>query len=192
MAGRPTRQMNRSNRYVSGNLAYDFDYLERERRRRADRERQDYEERREYQSAPRPRQQRKPAAKPKHRERIHVSPVVVIGFAVVAVMLVALLDSYAELTAVSRGVVAMQSELAALEDEHVALLGRYERTFDLSAVKEAAETAGMAKPSSSQIYYVDLSAPDSVILYQSAELNVMERAFSTVGQDVVALVEYFK
>ena len=192
MASRSTRQMNRSNRYVSGNLAYDYDYLERERQRRAERERRESTERREYQSVPRPQPQRKPAARPRRRERIHVSALVVLGYAATAVMLVALLNCYAELTEVSRSVGTMQQELASLEEEHVALLSRYERVFDLSAVKEAAEAAGMAKPSASQVYYVDLSAPDSVVLYQNVETGTFERVFASVWQDVFSLVEYFK
>lgn len=190
MARRSEGQMNRNNRYVSGNLAYDYDYLERERQRRAPG--RDYEERREPERAPRPRPRRKPAAAPKHRERIRVSPLVLAGYAAAAVMLVALLASYAQLTAISGDVVSMQRELAALEDEHVTLVGRYERTFDLSAIKEAAEAAGMAKPSSSQIYYIDLSAPDNVVLYEHAGTNVLGRAAAVVGHGLAAFVEYFK
>ena len=38
----------------------------------------------------------------------------------------------------------------------------HEQAFDLSGVKEAATEAGMSQPSDSQIYYIDLSEPDSV------------------------------
>ncbi|MBO4916095.1 MAG: hypothetical protein J5449_12935 [Oscillospiraceae bacterium] len=192
MSSRPARQMNRNNHYVSGNLAYDYDYLERERQQRSERERQEYIRPHEGEPAPRKQPQKRSVARPKHRERIHVSPMAVLGFAAIAVMLVALLTSYAELTAISHDVVTMQRELSTLEDEHVQLLSRYERTFDLAAIKNAAEAAGMAKPSSSQIYYVDLSAPDSVVLYQRAETNVLGRALAFVGNDFSALVEYFK
>lgn len=182
--------MNRNNRYVSGNLAYDYDYLERERIRREERREREYAERRER--APRPEPRRKPVAPPKHRERIRVSPLVLLGYAAAAVMLVMLLSSYAQLTAISSDVVSMQRELATLEDEHVTLLGRYERTFDLTAIKEAAEAAGMAKPSSSQIYYIDLSAPDNVVLYEHSEANLFSRVAASVGQNIVSFVEYFK
>lgn len=192
MASRPTRQMNRNNRYVSGNLAYDYDYLERERQRRSDRERQEYSRPYEPAPAPRPQPRRKTAARPKHRARIRVSALVVLGFAATAVMLVALLTSYAQLTAISLDVVSMRTELSELEDENVQLLGRYERTFDLSTIKEAAESAGMAKPSASQIYYVDLSSPDSVVLYKRAETNILGKALAVVGNDFFTLVEYFK
>ena len=60
------------------------------------------------------------------------------------------------------------------------------------AVQEAAEAAGMAKPSSSQIYYVDLSAPDNVVLYARAGENALSRAAASMGQGVASIVEYFK
>ncbi len=198
MARRPIGQPGHNNRYVAGNLAYDYDYLERERRRREERERREYNEHREYserrarERAVRPEPRVRNIAPPKHRERQHVSPLVLLGFAAAAAMVVVLLMSYAQLTAVSHDVVMMQRSLSTLEDEHVALLSRYERTFDLAAIKEAAEAAGMAKPSASQICYVDLSAPDNVVLFRCADETVFARMFTAVGQDVASVVEYFK
>ncbi len=190
MARRPTRQMN--TRYVSGNLARDYDYLERERRRRAEREEREYAERRARETAPRPEPRKRIEAAPKHRERIRVSSVVVLGFLATAAVAIMLLMSYAQLAAISSQVVREQKTLAALEEEHVRLVARYERTFDLTAIKEAAEEAGMAKPSSSQIYYVDLSSPDNVVLYRHAEANVLSRVFGSVGHGLASFVEYFK
>ncbi len=185
MARRPVRQMNPNSRYVSGDLAYDYDYLERERRRREERELREYADRRMREApAPQPQPRRRTVEAPKHRERLRVSPVVLLGFTAAAVMVVLLL--------VQHHVVRVQRELATLEDEHVALVGRYEKTFDLATVKEAAEAAGMAKPSASQVYYIDLSAPDNVVLYQRAEANVLGRVAASVGRDVVSVLEYFK
>ncbi len=190
MARRPARQMN--NRYVSGNLAHDYDYLEREQRRRAEREEREYAERRAREAAPRPQPRRRAETAPKHRERIRVSNLVVLGFLATAAVAVMLLMSYAQLAAISGEVVREQKTLASLEEEHVRLVARYERTFDLTAIKEAAEEAGMAKPSSSQIYYIDLSAPDNVVLYRRAEANVFSRALGSVERSLESFVEYFK
>ncbi len=192
MARRDLRQLNRNGRYVAGNLAYDYDYLEREQRRRAEREEREYAERRARETVARPEPRRRVEAPPKYRERQRVSPLVLLGFASAAAIVVVLLMSYAQLTAISNDVVSMQRKLSSLEEEHVTLLARYERTFDLAAIKEAAEAAGMAKPSASQIYYVDLSAPDNVVLYARAEANVLGRVFASMGQGVVSVVEYFK
>lgn len=192
MAQKPVRQGSQYNRYVGGSLAYDYDYLERERRRHAERTEREYAERRAREQAIHREPRRKKAVARRRRERIRVSPVAVLGFAVASVMLVALLMNYAELASISNEVVSMQKKLSVLEEEHVALVARYERTFDLTAIKAAAESTGMAKPSASQIYYVDLSEPDNVVLYQRAETNMLGKALTSVGRNVEALVEYFK
>jgi cell division protein FtsL len=192
MASRSSQRKNQNNRFVSGNLAYDYDYLDRERRSSSQQDHWEREERREYERVSHTQPKKRQAAAPRRRERIRISPLAVLGYAVTAVLMVALINCYAELTEVSRSVASMQQELAELEEEHVSLLGRYERVFDLSAIKNAAEAAGMAKPSASQVYYIDLSAPDSVVLYQGADANLLERVFASVGQDVFSLVEYFK
>ena len=190
MPRRTARQMNQ--RYVSGSLAYDYDYLEREQRRREERERREYAERRMRESRPAPRRRTAEQPKQKRRERIRVSNAVVLGFGVAAAMVVVLLMSYAQLSMISREVVHEQKRLSTLQEEHVKLVARYERTFDLTAIKEAAEASGMAKPSASQIYYVDLSAPDNVVLYGNTGGNPLGRVFTAVGQNVGSLVEYFK
>lgn len=190
MARRDVRQMNY--RTVSGSLAYDYERIEREERRRREREERELAERVKREQAERLAALRKAKSAPRHRERIRVSPVAVLGFLAVAVMAVMLLMSYAQLATISSQVVKQQKTLATLEEEHVKLVSRYERTFDLAAIKEAAESAGMAKPSSSQIYYIDLSEPSSVIIYDQSEENVLGRVTASMGRNLASIVEYFK
>lgn len=94
-------------------------------------------------------------------------------------------------TSISADVVSMQKELKTLDAEHVALLTQYERTFDLETVKAAAVAAGMNKPSFSQINYIDLSALDSVELCEAQNVSVLSRVFTSLGQGVFSVVEYF-
>ena len=115
-----------------------------------------------------------------------LSPVLLLPVLVVVVLM-----SYAQLTSISADVVSMQKELKTLDAEHVALLTQYERTFDLETVKAAAVAAGMNKPSSSQINYIDLSAPDSVELCEAQNVSVLSRVFTSLGQGVFSVVEYF-
>ena len=70
--------------------------------------------------------------------------------------------------------------------------GCAEKTVDLTTIKEAAAAAGMAKPSASQVYYIDLSEPDSVVVYQQKSQNVLSRVLTSLGNGVCAVVEYFK
>ena len=168
---------------VVGNLAYDPGYVER-------RESERREERHEEFIRP-PRRQEKKLVRPRVRERQKVSGVLVLGFAALAALVVVVLMSYAQLTSISADVVTMQKELKTLDAEHVALLTQYERTFDLETVKAAAAAAGMSKPSSSQINYIDLSAPDSAELCQTQSVSVLSRVFTSLGQGVFSVVEYF-
>ena len=169
---------------VEGNLAYDFDY---EQRRAQRTERRAEEKPRKVQ-----RREAKVQTTVRTRPRQKVSRIALAGFTALAAMVLVLVMSYAKLTAISSDVVSMKNELTALQDEHVALLTRYEQTFDLSAIKEAAEATGMAKPSASQIFYVDLSEPDSVVVYQQGGGNIFSRIFTSLGHGMCSVVEYFK
>ena len=48
-----------------------------------------------------------------------------------------------------------------------------------------------SKPSSSQIYYLDMTTPDSASVYEPGSGNVLESVFSVLGERVYAVVEYF-
>ena len=125
------------------------------------------------------------------RPAIRVSALAVAGTVVIGLMLVMILMSYVQLTAISSSVVSMKSELAALEQENISLTSAYERVFDKSSVKEAAEAAGMTKPSPSQIYYIDLSSPDTVVLHQEQSAGVWSSVADTLSRSFLSVVEYF-
>ncbi len=179
---------------VVGDLAYDLNYEEpRTARRAAPRTRIETERRetRRAEPARAPRKAAEPAARPRVRERQKVSGVLLLGFTALAALVVMVLMSYAQLTSISSDVVGMQKELKTLETEHIALLTQYERTFDLTKIKAAAAAAGMNKPSSSQVNYIDLSAPDSVEVFETQNVSVLSRVFTSLGQGVCSVVEYF-
>lgn len=175
---------------VNGNLAYDPAYEERQRRLRREQEYEREHQREEFMRPPQRKVQKKAA--PARRQREKVSLGALCGFAALAAMVALMILCRAQLTEISSQVVSVQKEIAALEDEHVALLTRYEKTFDLTTIKEAAAAAGMAKPSASQVYYIDLSEADSVVVYQQKSQNVLARALTSLGNGVCAVVEYFK
>lgn len=169
--------------YTDGSLAYDLDALVRERA---------LEEagRPEPQRAPEPaaRPQRRPAARPAAR----LSPLTVMGTVVVTVMAVAVLLGYVQLTKISANVTEMKDEISALQEEHVSLLTAYERTFDMTTIKETAEAAGMKKPTSGQIEYVELPSSNRTVVYQAEKSPVLENAAAGVKKAVAAVVEYFR
>lgn len=174
---------------VVGSLAYDYDYEERRQSRPAPRPKAEPERR--TAPAPTPRRRERAEERPRVRERQRISPVLAVGAAALAAMIVLMVMSYAQLTSLSTQVVSMQQELKTLDAENVALLTQYERTFDLETIKAAAAAAGMNKPSASQVSYIDLSAPDSVELCETQSVSVLSRVFTSLGQSARGVVEYF-
>ena len=106
-------------------------------------------------------------------------------------MAVMVLMSYVQLTALSTDVVRLKNQLVALETENVTLTAEYQQMYDLSAVKEAAAAAGMAKPVASQVHYVDLSNGDSAVVYATEEPSVLSRVAASLHHGVSVVVEYF-
>ncbi len=171
---------------VYGNLAYDLD---RELRERELGHAGEAPRRREA-AVEQPRV--RSVAKARTRQRQKVSLLSVAGFAAVAALAVLVLMSYIQLTQFSSEVVRLKSELAALETENVKLTAQYEQMFDLASVKEAAEAAGMSKPSSSQVYYIDLSGGDSAVVYRQSDPGVLSRLLTGLNHGIYAVVEYFE
>lgn len=170
---------------VYGDLAYDLDRELRERELRH--------------AGEMPRRQETAAAQPKVRsvsqvqvrQRQHVSILSVVGFGAVAAMAVVLLMGYIQLTVLSAETVELQSQLSALQTENMDLSNQYEQMFDLEAVKEAADAAGMSRPTSGQIDYIDLSDGDTAVVYQQEEPGFFSRLLSSLHHGVYAVVEYF-
>ena len=178
---------------VNGNLARDLSSRELERRLERSGELapdQYYVRRRESQSdiLARRRAKVKAAVRPAQK----VSPMAVMGFSAVAVLMVALLFCYVRINAISGSIVEMQEQISALEVEQVSLLTRYEQAFDLATVKEAAQAAGMRQPDDSQICYIDLPGEDQAVSYDSQAEGVLSRFFAAVGRNIYAAVEYFR
>lgn len=120
-----------------------------------------------------------------------MSPLTVLGTMAVIGMAVLVLMGYIQLTVLSADTVALKEELSVLETENLRLTTEYERMFDLATVKEAAEAAGMVKPGSSQMCYIDLSEGDSAVVYRQEDPSVLTRVLTSLHHGVYAVVEYF-
>ena len=170
-----------------GSLAYDLDALAREKQL-DEAGKLPQKKVRPAQPEVQPVQRRQTAA----RAAVRPSPVLLLGTVLVVGMVIALMLCYVKLTGISDNVSSIKREISALEEEHVALLTAYERTFDLAAVKAAAEAAGMSKPSSGQIQYIDLSGADSVEVYAAGGAAALN-GFTEKAESLWAYVlEYFR
>ena len=170
-----------------GSLAYDLDALAREKQL-DEAGKLPQKKVRPAQPEVQPVQRRQSAA----RAAVRPSPVLLLGTVLVVGLVIALMLCYVKLTGISDNVSSIKREISALEEEHVALLTAYERTFDLATVKAAAEAAGMSKPSSGQIQYIDLSGADSVEVYAAGGAAALN-GFTEKAESLWAYVlEYFR
>ena len=174
---------------VSDSLAREFDWDLRERELRHAGEAPYRQE--EAQPARRTAQKVHTAAHVQVRERQQVSYLTIAGVAAVLGLAVLVIMSYVQLTVLSADTVALKKELSTLQTENLRLTTEYERMFDLATVKEAAEAAGMVKPGSSQICYIDLSEGDSAVIYRQEDSSVLTRVLTSLNHGVYAVVEYF-
>ena len=172
------QQRRRPNTMVYGNLAYDLDTLASQRQL-------EEEARPERQSQPQQAPRHRTAARPRQR----VSP---LALCAVAAMAVVLVMGYIQLTAVTGSISDLQEQVSQLEDQRVSLVMDYERTFYMAKIKEAAEAAGMKKPTAGQVEYVELGGGSKAEVYQAESDSLLSQLTHSVKNGVGALVEYFR
>lgn len=173
----------RGKQAVNGSLAYDLDYAAREW------------ELRHAGEAPKGRKKTKAKVREMPhvliRARQYVSPLALLSVAAIMGLALLVLMSYVQLTMLSAETVKLQGQLEELESENVSLTAQYQRMFDMASVKEAAEAAGMSKPSGTQLGRLDLSAGDSAVAYRQKEPGLFSRIIASLHGGVCAVVEYF-
>ena len=175
----------RRNVSVDGSLARELDWAVRER------------ELEHAGAAPRHGEQVRPKVHRREqalvRERQQVPVLTVLGVMAVIGLAVMLLLSYVQLTTLAADTVALRSELSALQAENVTLTAQHEQMFDMATVKEVAAAAGMGKPTSSQLTYLDLASEDSATVFQteSDSPSILSRLLNSLHHGVYAAVEYF-
>ena len=187
-AARELRYNSRS--AVYGDLAYDLDREVRERALRHAGEAPRHQTAGE--AVPKATPRVRSLSKAQVRQRQKVSVLSVLGMGAAIGLAVMVLMGYIQLTIISDEVVSLQNQLEELQTENVTLTAQHEQMFDLATVKEVAEAAGMSKPSSSQIYYIDLSEGDSAVVYQQEESNLLSRLLTSLNHGIYAVVEYFE
>ena len=112
-----------------------------------------------------------------------------VGLAVLAVMIV---NCQVKINDMSNSIVTMKQQIRELELEQISLQTRYEQVFDLAAIKEAAEAAGMHQPGEGQVIYIDLPGEDQAVSGVDQKENKIGKIFSKLSQRVYAVLEYFR
>lgn len=152
----------------------------------------------EFRRAPAPQPKRRQQVRRHERARVEVrqagqiAPFAVVGFLAVAVFAVMLITSYARLTVANDEMVSLRRELSSLKEENVTLSAQYEKVFDLKTIQEAVGDT-MVRPTGEQIVYIDLSEPDTVIVFQEEGTDSGFRAIADgAGSLFTSITEYFR
>ena len=140
----------------------------------------------------RPMSRQEPRRRPAARPREHASPVMLAGVAVLLMMAVVLMMGYIRLMQASHDVTVKQAQLQQAQEDNVALGMAYEKAFDQSAVKAAAQAAGMTKPTTDQIEYIELDGADMAEICRPESTGPLAQAWNWVKNGVDAVVEYFR
>lgn len=153
--------------------------------------------------APQRRERTDPLVRPRERvaarERVrvrpagYVAPTAVLGFAMVAVMAVALIFSYAQLTQESNEIVRLRREAETLSQEGAKLTAEYELAFDLKSVEEQILASGsMVQPQPGQIVTLNIVEPDSVRFYGAEDDGVSQQLWNGIADTTHNVVEFFR
>ena len=125
------------------------------------------------------------------RQAGHVAPFAVIGFLAVAAFAVLLL-SHVQYTVLNGEVASLRSQMTKLQTENATLSAQYEKVFDLDTIQNTVGDT-MVRPTGDQVVYIDLSEPDSVVLYGQEEgQGGLSGAIQSVKTIVGDMIEYFR
>ena len=102
-----------------------------------------------------------------------------------------LVTSYAQLTVANDEMVSLRRELTQLKSDNVTLTAQYEKVFDMASI-QAAVGETMVRPTSDQVVYIDLSAPDTVTVYQETGPSPLRSLPDGAGDIFGSIIEYFR
>ena len=151
----------------------------------------------ELRRAPAPYPKRQQQIRKRERARAEVrqagavAPFAVIGFLAVAIFAVMLITSYAQLTVANDEMQSLRKELSTLKSDNATLTAQYEKVFDLAAIQEAVGDT-MVRPTSDQVVYIDLSEPDTVVVYREESGAGIGALFQGAGAVFGSIIEYFR
>lgn len=113
-----------------------------------------------------------------------------VAIAVIALVVIGMLISNAQLVMVNDQVVELRNTLSDLQDQETQLKAQYELAYDLQDIERQMLTSGeMMKAQSWQIYTLELSEPDAVEYHQAWDLP--QKLLSMAKEFSTAVREYF-
>ena len=115
----------------------------------------------------------------------------VLGYAVVALLMVFVILSYVKLTEVSTEITSINKEISALETEETRLKVEYERTFNLNAIKEyATSKLGMTMLTEANTHVITMQREDKAVVLSQDDSGI---GFIKAARDFISsLAEYLR
>ena len=100
--------------------------------------------------------------------------------------------SYTQYAVLTDQVVTLRSELTTLQTENATLSAEYEKVFDMERI-QAAVGDTMIRPTGDQVEYIDLSEPDSVVVYGQEDAKTgIPGLLAGLEEIISSLIEYFR
>ena len=129
---------------------------------------------------------------PRVRQAGAVAPMAVTGAVCLLMMAALLLVSSLQLYRVTSSVGSLRSELNVLQEDNAALNVKYEQVFDVEYL-QAMVGDTMVRPTSEQVTYIDMSQPDSVVVYSKMPRTQGVAGAAQGMQEIfTGVVEYFR
>ena len=126
------------------------------------------------------------------REQQRISLLAIAGFAMIAMLAVAVLASYVQLNNIYARTVAAQSALTQLESDYAKLEAQDQEIFDNARLSKAADKAHLVKPGINQQVFVELSDPDNAVVYHHSDgAPLVERTIQGLRSFFSGVGEYF-
>ena len=132
-----------------------------------------------------------PGAYRKKQKAYGISLYAVVGFVIVAVMMIFVLLAHVRYAEVTNETVKLRTQMTQLNDQERKLQIAYANAFDATQVEQyATRQLGMTQPSESQLGTISVTAQDSAVVADTQQVTTP--ANESMGTFLASLVAYFK
>ena len=124
------------------------------------------------------------------RTRAQISPVTVLGIAVLAFLAVLIVFVQVRIFETEMEIASLETQITELEETHGRLEGIYESQKDMLSLNRHAEEMGMHRITQAEIVYLDLCGADHAAVTPAERSNVFLTVFTALKSSIREFVEY--
>ena len=119
-----------------------------------------------------------------------ISPVTVLGIAVLAFLAVLIVFCQVRIYETEREIASLEAQLTELEETRGRLEGIYESQKDMLSLSQRAEEMGMHRITQAEIVYLDLCGADHADVTPAEHCNVFATVFTAIRSSIREFLEY--